>query len=126
MFLDEVGESPLDLQAHRLNVFPVRVPAQRGRVEDNRLLVRHFAQQFSRRVGNTVDVIASGTMSVLVRYPWPGNIRELQNVIERAVILSNGPALNVRSEYLRAPSAVDSAGSFERRCACGGSQPRRG
>jgi formate hydrogenlyase transcriptional activator len=88
---------------YRLNVFPVRVPALRERPEDIPLLVRHFVQQFGRRLGKAIDAIASGTMSGLVRYPWPGNIRELQNVTERAVVLSNEPVLNVRCEDLRPP-----------------------
>lgn len=89
---------------YRLNVFPVRVPALRERPEDIPLLVRHFVQQFSRQLGKTIDAIPADTMSALTRYPWPGNIRELQNVIERAVILTSGPVLSVRSEDLRAPS----------------------
>ena len=80
---------------YRLNVFPIRVPPLRERTEDIPLLVRHFVQQFSRRMNKRIDSIASDTMNALVRYEWPGNIRELQNVIERAVILSPGPALKV-------------------------------
>jgi formate hydrogenlyase transcriptional activator len=80
---------------YRLNVFPIRVPPLRERTEDIPLLVRHFVQQFSRRMNKQIDSIASETMKALVRYDWPGNIRELQNVIERAVILSPGPALKV-------------------------------
>jgi formate hydrogenlyase transcriptional activator len=80
---------------YRLNVFPVRVPALRERKEDIPLLVRHFVQQFSRRNNRVIDTIPSETMEALVRYHWPGNIRELQNVIERAVIVSKGPVLNV-------------------------------
>jgi formate hydrogenlyase transcriptional activator len=80
---------------YRLNVFPIRVPPLRERTEDIPLLVRHFTQQFSRRMNKHIDSIASDTMKALVRYDWPGNIRELQNVIERAVILSPGPALKV-------------------------------
>jgi formate hydrogenlyase transcriptional activator len=80
---------------YRLNVFPVRVPALRERVEDIPLLVRHFAQQFSRRMGRTIETIPSETLASLARYHWPGNIRELQNVIERAVIVSSGPVLRV-------------------------------
>ena len=87
---------------YRLNVFPVRVPPLRERPEDIPLLVRHFVQQFSRRLGKVVDSIPSDTMSALVRYSWPGNIRELQNVIERAVILTNSPVLAVRDDDLRA------------------------
>jgi formate hydrogenlyase transcriptional activator len=80
---------------YRLNVFPIRVPALRERKEDIPLLIRHFVQQFSRRNNRVIDTIPSETMEGLVRYHWPGNIRELQNVIERAVIISKGPVLNV-------------------------------
>ena len=152
MFLDEIGEIPLELQPkllrvlqereferlgssrtlrtdarliaatnrdlealvkeqkfrsdlyYRLNVFPVRVPALRERPEDLPLLVRHFVQQFSRRLGKTIDAIPADTMGALARYPWPGNIRELQNVIERAVILTTGPVLTVRGDDLRPPN----------------------
>jgi formate hydrogenlyase transcriptional activator len=80
---------------YRLNVFPVRIPPLRERPEDIPLLVRHFVQQFSRRNNRDIDTIPSETMEALVRYHWPGNIRELQNVIERAVIISKGPVLKV-------------------------------
>jgi formate hydrogenlyase transcriptional activator len=80
---------------YRLNVFPIRAPALRERREDIPLLVRHFVQEFSRRNNRVIDTIPSETMQALVRYHWPGNIRELQNVIERAVIISNGSVLNV-------------------------------
>jgi len=85
---------------YRLNVFPVRVPALRERPEDIPLLVRHFVQQFSRRMNKSIDTIPSENMTTLVRYHWPGNIRELQNVIERAVILSTGPVLKVPTDEL--------------------------
>ena len=85
---------------YRLNVFPVRVPALRERPEDIPLLVRHFVEQFSRRMNKNIDTIPSETMSTLVRYHWPGNIRELQNVIERAVILSSGPVLKVPTDEM--------------------------
>jgi len=154
MFLDEIGEVPLELQPkllrvlqereferlgstrtlktdarliaatnrnleelvqeqkfrsdlyYRLNVFPVRVPPLRERPEDIPLLVRHFVQQFSRRIGKGIDTIPSDTMSTLVRYSWPGNIRELQNVIERAVIVTTGPVLKVPSDDLRQSNAA--------------------
>ncbi len=157
MFLDEIGEVPLELQPkllrvlqereferlgstrtlrtdarliaatnrnleelvseqkfrsdlyYRLNVFPVRVPALRERPEDIPLLVRHFVQQFSRRISKTIDTISSDTMTTLVKYPWPGNIRELQNVIERAVILTTGPVLKVPSDDLRPPNIAPAA-----------------
>jgi formate hydrogenlyase transcriptional activator len=78
---------------YRLNVFPVRIPSLRERQDDIPLLVRHFVEQFSRRMNKVIDTIPSETMSALVRYHWPGNIRELQNLMERAVILSAGPVL---------------------------------
>jgi formate hydrogenlyase transcriptional activator len=80
---------------YRLNVFPIRMPSLRERKEDIPLLVRHFVQEFGRRNNRVIDTIPSETMQALVRYHWPGNIRELQNVIERAVIISRGPVLNV-------------------------------
>jgi formate hydrogenlyase transcriptional activator len=102
---------------YRLNVFPVRVPPLRERREDIPLLVRHFVQQLSRRMTRSIETIPAETMSALVRYEWPGNIRELQNVIERAVIVSTGPVLKVPLDDLRtrAPSAEasDGAGSPE-------------
>jgi formate hydrogenlyase transcriptional activator len=100
---------------YRLNVFPVRVPALRERREDIPMLVRHFVQQFSRRMNRSVETIPSETMNTLVRYDWPGNIRELQNVIERAVIVSTGPVLKVSLDDLRnrVPSAEASSGGSE-------------
>jgi formate hydrogenlyase transcriptional activator len=80
---------------YRLNVFPIHVPPLRERREDIPTLVRHFAQQFARRMKKTIESIPAETMNALVEYDWPGNIRELQNLIERAVILSPGPALAV-------------------------------
>ncbi|MCU1332803.1 MAG: transcriptional regulator, NifA subfamily, Fis Family [Candidatus Angelobacter sp.] len=94
---------------YRLNVFPVRVPALRERKEDIPLLVRHFVQHFARRMNRVIDTIPSETMNALVRYPWPGNIRELQNVIERAVILSTGPVLRVPLQDLPDRPLVGSA-----------------
>jgi len=78
---------------YRLNVFPIMVPALSERVEDIPALAEHFAQQCSRRMGRPVPVITESVMDALKRWTWPGNIRELQNVIERAVILSTGPNL---------------------------------
>ncbi|HET7892358.1 MAG TPA: sigma 54-interacting transcriptional regulator [Candidatus Sulfotelmatobacter sp.] len=85
----------------RLNVFPVELPALRERAEDIPLLVRHFAEEFSRRMGRKVEAISSQTMNALRQYRWPGNIRELQNVIERSVILSSGASLKVPLSELR-------------------------
>jgi formate hydrogenlyase transcriptional activator len=80
---------------YRLNVFPLVLPPLRERRDDIPRLVRHFTQQFARRMGRRIETIPSAVMDTLVRYPWPGNVRELQNVIERAVILSPGPSLQV-------------------------------
>ena len=91
---------------YRLNVFPIRVPALRERPEDVPLLVRHFAEIFSRRMGKPIQSIPTDTMSALVSYDWPGNVRELQNVIERAVILSSHGVLRVSPAELRATSSV--------------------
>ncbi len=85
---------------YRLNVFPVIVPPLRERREDIPMLVRHFAQQFARRMKRTIETIPVDAMQALTRYDWPGNIRELQNLIERAVILSPGPTLFVPMEAL--------------------------
>jgi formate hydrogenlyase transcriptional activator len=141
IFLDEIGEMPLDLQPkllrvlqereferlgsprmlrmnarviaatnrglstmveerkfredlfYRLNVFPIQVPALRERREDIPLLVSHLVQHFSGRMSKRIDSVSPETMQVLMRYAWPGNIRELQNVIERAVVLSEGATL---------------------------------
>jgi formate hydrogenlyase transcriptional activator len=72
------------------------------------MLVRHFAQQFARRMKKTIEVIPAATMQALTRYDWPGNIRELQNLVERAVILSPGTTLTVPTEALtpRGPVAA--------------------
>jgi formate hydrogenlyase transcriptional activator len=91
---------------YRLNVFPIQVPPLRERADDIHLLVRHYAEQFARRLHKTIDSIPSETMNALCRYAWPGNIRELQNVIERAVILSPGPVLQVPPSDLEAGRAA--------------------
>jgi formate hydrogenlyase transcriptional activator len=156
IFLDEVGEIPLDLQPkllrvlqekeferlggsrtlrtnarliaatnrdlqsmvdeqtfrsdlfYRLNVFPIHVPPLRERPEDIPFLVRHFAQHFAFNMSKQIDTISSETMNALVRYPWPGNIRELQNVIERAIILCKGPSLKIPLSDLK-PRSLDGA-----------------
>ena len=170
VFLDEVGEIPLDLQPkllrvlqereferlgssrtlrtdarliaatnrdlsamvadhtfrqdlyYRLNVFPIAVPALRERREDIPMLVRHFAQTFARRMKKPIEIIPTGTMEALTRYDWPGNIRELQNLIERAVILSKGHTLDVplgalapRPASASSPEFVESLEDADRR-----------
>ncbi len=98
---------------YRLNVFPVEVPPLRARPDDIPLLVRHFVQQFARRMSRTVDTIPTETMNVLMRYHWPGNIRELQNLVERAVILSTGPILKVPLNDLQAQPGPAAARKIE-------------
>jgi formate hydrogenlyase transcriptional activator len=86
---------------YRVNVFPIHVPPLRERPEDIPLLVWHFVQQATRRMRKTIDTIPPETMDGLMRYRWPGNIRELENVIERAVILSPGPVLRLSPQDLK-------------------------
>jgi len=78
---------------YRLNVFPVLLPPLRARTEDIPALVMHFVEIFGRRMGRKIDHIPAETMSALNSHPWPGNIRELQNLVERAVILSRDGVL---------------------------------
>ena len=148
LFLDEVGDIPLELQAkllrvlqeqeferlgsnrthkvdvrliaathrdlpamvkqgtfredlyYRLKVFPIQVPALRQRTEDIARLVRHFTALYAQRMNKRIDVIPAETMEALARYRWPGNIRELQNFIERAVILSPESTLRAPTSEL--------------------------
>jgi formate hydrogenlyase transcriptional activator len=108
----EEGKFRSDL-FYRLNVFPINVPPLRERSEDIPLLVRHLALEFSRRMNKPVENIPSETLKALGRYHWPGNIRELQNVVERAMILSTGTVLQVSLSELN-PLAVNSNGSLEK------------
>ena len=98
---------------YRLNVFPIQVPPLRERTEDIPALVRHFVQQFARQMNRAIDTIPAESMAALQRYPWPGNIRELQNLIERAVILSPGAVLRVPVEELKAPAVVDAVSNSD-------------
>src|SRR5438094_1629416 len=80
---------------YRLNVFPIRIPPLRERPEDIPLLVRYFAQKYGRRMEKQVESVPAAAMKKLSSWHWPGNIRELENFIERSVILTHGPALQV-------------------------------
>jgi formate hydrogenlyase transcriptional activator len=80
---------------YRLNVFPIRIPPLRERPEDIPLLVRYFAQKYGRRMEKQIESIPAAAMKKLAAWHWPGNIRELENFIERSVILTNGSALQV-------------------------------
>src|SRR5207248_6928980 len=86
---------------YRLNVFPITVPPLRDRRDDIPLLVRYFVQQYARRMNRRITSIPTESMNALARYHWPGNIRELQNFIERAVILTNGSTLQVPVRELK-------------------------
>jgi formate hydrogenlyase transcriptional activator len=94
---------------YRLNVFPLRVPPLRDRREDIPTLAHYFLEKYATKIGRHVDAVAGDTMQRLLAYPWPGNIRELENVIERAVILSPGPALHVDAQVLPVSDATHAA-----------------
>ena len=90
---------------YRLNVFPIDVPPLRDRRDDIPLLVHYFANKYARRMGKQIESIPNETMDALSRYSWPGNIRELQNLMERAALLSTGPSLRVPlAEILNDPA----------------------
>jgi formate hydrogenlyase transcriptional activator len=93
----EIGEFRSDLY-YRLNVFPVRIPALRERKDDIPLLANHFAQKFAAKMGKEVSLIPAETIQKLQSYDFPGNVRELENIIERAVILTCDGVL--RGEFL--------------------------
>jgi formate hydrogenlyase transcriptional activator len=86
---------------YRLNVFPIRIPPLRERPEDIPLLVRYFAQKYGRRMEKQIESVPAAAMKKLAAWPWPGNIRELENFIERSVILTHGAALHVPVGELR-------------------------
>ena len=88
---------------YRLNVFPIRIPPLRERREDIPLLVRHFVRRYSRQMHKRIDAVSETTLEKLVNWKWPGNIRELENFIERAVILSRDRTLNAPLNELREP-----------------------
>ena len=79
----------------QLNVFPIRVPPLRERSDDIPLLARYFVQKFARRMNKHIESIPAETMSFLMNSDWPGNVRQLENLIERSVVLTEGPALQV-------------------------------
>jgi len=85
---------------YRLNVFPIEVPPLRERKDDMLMLVEYFVQRYATRAGKSIRSIDKGTLSLLQAYDWPGNIRELQNVIERSVILSATEVFTVDESWL--------------------------
>jgi formate hydrogenlyase transcriptional activator len=97
---------------YRLNVFPIHIPALRERPEDVPHLVRYFVQKFSRRLNKAVAYIPADAMDALGNYSWPGNIRELENFIERAVLLSPGKELRVPVNELKSDVFLNPEGSM--------------
>ena len=91
---------------YRLNVFPIEVPPLRERKDDILMLVEYFVQRFATKGGKRVRLIDNKTLDLLQSYAWPGNIRELQNVIERSVILSSGEVLSVDELWLSKETAL--------------------
>ena len=85
---------------YRLNVFPLLTPPLRNRAEDIPLLVSFLIDKYMLRIGKRVEGVSANSMQRLRSYRWPGNIRELENVIERAIILADGPVIEVDSEML--------------------------
>jgi chemotaxis protein methyltransferase CheR len=93
---------------YRLSIFPITVPPLRERVEDIALLVDFFVDKISKRLGKSIESIPTSVMSTLQDYQWPGNIRELENVLERAVINSSGPKLRLVDELKKQPKDLTS------------------
>jgi transcriptional regulator with GAF, ATPase, and Fis domain len=109
---------------YRLNVFPLEVPPLRKRKEDLLMLVEYFVQRYAKRAGTNIRSIDKKALELMNAYEWPGNIRELQNIIERAVILSSGGQFSVDESWLskeafpqafRNEAAVDSKSGAEPR-----------
>jgi formate hydrogenlyase transcriptional activator len=91
----------------QLNVFPIRVPPLRERHEDIPLLARYFVQKFARRMNKQVEGIPVETMNLLMNSDWPGNVRQLENWIQRAVVVTEGPALRVPLAGLHPKSGME-------------------
>jgi transcriptional regulator with GAF, ATPase, and Fis domain len=110
----KVGSFRADL-FYRLNVFPIEMPPLSARASDIPLLVDRFVTKFSSKIGKKIDGVSQATMDHLMKYAWPGNIRELENVIERATILSEGPLLQINEPllYQRTPTEPASSGTLE-------------
>lgn len=96
---------------YRLNVFPIRIPPLRERKEDIPLLVSYFVQKFAKQMQRKIETIPAAVMKGLIAWEWPGNIRELENFIERAVILTRGKALDAPLSELRKPRGAEPAQS---------------
>jgi formate hydrogenlyase transcriptional activator len=98
---------------YRLNVFPIHVPSLRERREDIRSLAQHFVNQLGRKLGKPPAALSAGTLARLEGYSWPGNIRELENVIERSLVLWSGGELDVELDRAPAVPSLARPGSDE-------------
>jgi len=97
---------------YRLNVFPIDVPPLRERREDIPALVEHFMRRFARQMNRRIEIIPRDTIAAMQQYAWPGNIRELANVVERSTILSPGPTLEISvAEFERPAARMSHAGA---------------
>src|SRR5262249_24449792 len=112
----EEGRFRKDLYC-RLSVFPISVPALRERAEDIPGLIQHFIRKYARQLNKRIEVVSDEVMEAMVKYPWPGNIAELKKFIERAVMLSCGPALDPPLWELTPSHAAGSAAQYGRRTA---------
>jgi formate hydrogenlyase transcriptional activator len=100
---------------YRLNVFPIRLPSLRERRDDIPLLVEYFVERYAKRASKRISHIKKKTLELFQSYDWPGNIRELQNVIERAVILCDGETFSVDEAWLQRKSDQPSGSVHVRR-----------
>jgi transcriptional regulator with GAF, ATPase, and Fis domain len=97
---------------YRLHVFPLEIPPLRDRREDIPLLLEYFIDRFARRAGKTIRRVNKPTLNLLQSYPWPGNIRELQNVVERSIIVSEADEFTVDESWLSTGPTVDDAATL--------------
>jgi transcriptional regulator with GAF, ATPase, and Fis domain len=88
---------------YRLDVFPIEVPPLRKRKEDIPILVEYFVKRYAEKTGKQIRKIDKNTLELCQSYPWPGNIRELQNIVERSVILSTGDTFRIEEAWLASP-----------------------
>ena len=96
---------------YRLNVFPLTIPPLRARKEDIPLLIQHFSERYSRKMGKQIERISQRTLDKMLDYHWPGNVRELEHVIERSVITSTGNSLAINEPLLSEPSSPTVSGN---------------
>ena len=94
---------------YRLNVFPIQIPSLRERVDDVPLLVEYLIDRYGKRAGKKIRNIQKRTLDLFAAYDWPGNIRELQNIVERAVLLCDGDTFSVDESWLRQAPTTDDA-----------------